>query len=301
MKTSIARKGKKAIEKKNKVLEKLQIEYVSVADIKPNTYNPNRQSDHDFELLIKSMLEDGFTQPILCQKKTGEFVDGEHRWMSAIVLHHLQKNGIDVTSKNIIEARADIQKILDPSLEVPIVYVDMPMEQMKISTIRHNKARGSHDIELEAQVLRDLRELGALDWAQDSLMMDDIEMERMLDDISVTEALANPEYSNAWEPQKSHQGEVEDISSTQKNTYQGSGQIIDQAITNEGIIQQKEILKKVNAAKSEEERKQAMKEQQIYRLNLIFSDKQAEIVKKALGDKPAEKLFNMCKNELNGR
>ena len=53
-------KGKAAVEKKNVKLEKLVIEYVSVDDIKPNSYNPNRQSAHDFDLLKKSMSEDGF-------------------------------------------------------------------------------------------------------------------------------------------------------------------------------------------------------------------------------------------------
>lgn len=74
----VKRKGKKTVEKKNQVLERLKIEYVSVDSIRPNDYNPNRQSDHEFELLLKSMQEDGFTQPILCHKSR-VFVDGEHR------------------------------------------------------------------------------------------------------------------------------------------------------------------------------------------------------------------------------
>ena len=46
-------KGRAAVEKKNEVLKKLKVEYVSVTDIKPNVYNPNRQSEH---LWVKMVL-----------------------------------------------------------------------------------------------------------------------------------------------------------------------------------------------------------------------------------------------------
>ena len=160
----IIKKGKKEIDKKNVSLKELAIEYVSVDSIKPNNYNPNRQSEHDFELLLKSMEEDGFTQPIIVQQSTKMIVDGEHRWRAATVLGYT---------------------------EIPVVFVEMTPEQMRIATLRHNRARGSEDLELSVQVLRDLQELGALDWAQDSLMLSDDEINRLLDDIPVPEALAN--------------------------------------------------------------------------------------------------------------
>ena len=59
------RKGRKKVEKKAIQLEKLNVQYVSVDSLKPNDYNPNRQSDHDFELLLRSMEEDGFTQHVV--------------------------------------------------------------------------------------------------------------------------------------------------------------------------------------------------------------------------------------------
>ena len=71
--------------------------------------------------------------------------------------------------------------------EIPIVKVDMSDQQMRIATISHNTARGNHDIELEVQVLRDLESLGALDWAQDSLMISDDEIPKLLKDIPAPE------------------------------------------------------------------------------------------------------------------
>lgn len=134
------KKSKIAIADRAHALERLKIEYVSTDMLKPNTYNPNRQSAHDFELLLRSITEDGFTQPIITLPDL-TIVDGEHRWRAA---RHLELK------------------------QVPIVKVDMTPEQMRIATLRHNRARGSEDITLAAEVLRDLRELGALDWATES-------------------------------------------------------------------------------------------------------------------------------------
>ena len=78
---------KSNVAKQYKTLETLQIQYVSPTDVKPNSYNPNRQSDRDFELLLKSMKEDGFTQPVIVQKSTSEIVDGEHRWRASQALN----------------------------------------------------------------------------------------------------------------------------------------------------------------------------------------------------------------------
>ena len=52
----IKKKGRKEVAKKNKVLESLDIQYINVNDIHPNEWNPNRQSEHDFELLLKSSI-----------------------------------------------------------------------------------------------------------------------------------------------------------------------------------------------------------------------------------------------------
>ena len=77
-------RGKRAVDKKARALERLTVEYVDVKDLRPNSYNPNRQSQRDFELLIKSMTEYGFcveeNTPILCAdliwRKAGELKVG---------------------------------------------------------------------------------------------------------------------------------------------------------------------------------------------------------------------------------
>lgn len=268
-----AKKGAAAIEKKANALKRLVITYIPTGDIKPNSYNPNRQDPHQFELLLKSITEDGFTQPIVVLKVTeqnksdkafagGQYVvgdtvvvDGEHRWRAA---QHLGMK------------------------EVPVVYTDMTPEQMRIATLRHNRARGDEDLELTAQVLKDLRELGALESAADSLMMDDVELDKLLNDIPAPEGLAGEQFSEAWAPDKTG------ATGTMNAAHSVDG-------TPAALLQAREQEARIAAAKNEEERAAAMRDSNVYRLALMFSGEEATIVKQALGDKPAIKVLEWAR------
>jgi len=251
-------KGRAKVEKQNEVLGALNIEYVSHNSIRPNDYNPNRQSDHDFELLLRSMEEDGFTQPIIVHKDSKQIVDGEHRW------------------------RASMELGIDP---IPVVFVEMTPEQMKIATLRHNRARGSEDVELSAQVLRDLQELGALDWAQDSLMLDDTEINLLLEDIPAPEALASEEFAEAWIPVASSD-DHEDATSSSTQTIDA----LERVRKMEAELQQ---------AKTDEEKQAIRRDADIFRLNMTFSGAEAEVVKQVLGDSPAQNLLELCKGAVD--
>ena len=43
-----------------------QIKRVPIEKIRANTYNPNRTAPPEFRLLERSILEDGYTMPIVC-------------------------------------------------------------------------------------------------------------------------------------------------------------------------------------------------------------------------------------------
>ena len=255
------------IGKQFKTLERLNIEYVSPADIKPNSYNPNRQSDRDFELLLKSMREDGFTQPVIVQKSTKEIVDGEHRWRASQALN--------------------MQKI-------PVVFVDMTDEQRRVSTLRHNRARGSEDIQLTAEVMRDLEKLGALDWAKDTLMLSDVEVTRLLEDIPAPESLKNEEFSTAWTPTDADAQE----DTVEAKEHQVSSGTMMKSLSVEALDQQRNLEKKLQEAKNEEERQMARQDSDMYRISLVFSGAEAGVIRSVLGKKPAEKMLEMCKTEL---
>lgn len=259
-------KGRKQVEQLTSKLERLSIEYVPLDSIAPNQYNPNRESEHDFELLLKSMETDGFTQPILVLRESRLIVDGEHRWRAARQLGYT---------------------------DIPVVFVDMTPEQARISTLRHNRARGSEDIELTAALLRDLEKLGAIDWAQDELMMSDIELQRLLEDVAAPEALASEEFSTAWVPEGTHhaaseEGHERNIGGAR--AYEGS--------TAAAADHLRAAEQALSTARTDEERQAAMRDRDIYRVALTFTDEEATVVKQALGARPAEKLLAMCKQEL---
>lgn len=250
-------------------LESLVVTYVAMDDVKPNPYNPNRQSDHEFGMLKASIETDGFTQPVIVQDPKAEFlpghiVDGEHRWRAA--------------------ADAGLTKI-------PVVYVTFTEEQMKISTIRHNTARGSHDVELEAEVLRDLEKLGALEFAQDALGLSDVEIQRLIEDIQAPEGLAGEDFAESWDvgvsPDNGAQGGDE---SQSNNSRVVSG-------TPEAVEQMRAAEKAAKAANTEEERQAVIKDLKVFRLMLSFPFTDKELITSVLGDEPAVKILELIKAE----
>jgi ParB-like chromosome segregation protein Spo0J len=265
------RKGRKKVEKMNERLERLEVEYVPIDWPKPNDYNPNRQSEHDFELLLRSMEEDGFTTPIPVLPD-GTIVDGEHRWRAAMRLGYS---------------------------EIPVVKTPMTPEQAKIATLRHNRARGSEDLELSVQVLRDLQELGAMEWAQDSLIISDLELQRLLEDIPAPEAMAADAYGDAWNPDKTHssthemtlEGREQDEGDSGTWVYAGTASAVDAA---------RERERQLREAKTDEQREIIKKDsaKDFYRVSLTFYGDEASVVKRALGSAPAEALSSFCRKEL---
>jgi ParB-like chromosome segregation protein Spo0J len=275
---ALTRKTRKAAEQfaESNRLEKIALQYVPLGTLKPNDWNPNRQSDHDFDLLLASMRTDGFTVPIIALKASFVIVDGEHRWRAARRLNEEARNA----------------GLPEPYLEVPVVFVDMPEAQAKVATLRHNRARGSEDIELAAQLLRDLESEGALDWAQNELLMDDVEVQRMLSDVAVPEALASEEFSQAWIPQgtkvtgeASHDGYIGGANATEGATQMASDRL-------------RQSEKAIAAAKTDEERQAVVRDRDIHRVAFTFAGEEAVIVKRALGDQPADKLLELCRKEL---
>ena len=264
-------KGQAAVEKKAEALGELRIEYVTLDEIHPNSYNPNRQNEHEFELLCKSIQEDGFTQPVItadCDQDhvcKGIIVDGEHRWRAA---HHV---GLE---------------------RIPMVHVPMAAPQARIATLRHNRARGSEDIELATEVLRDLEKLGALDWAADSLDLSDVELQRLLDDIPAPEALARAEFTEAWMPGGNAPPEGFQPVNSETEIVGATDAGHDAARIAESRLRQ---------AKSEEERTAIKRDRAVFRLNLVFTGDEGYVVRRALGNAPAATIMAWCLSSPEGK
>lgn len=268
-------KGRAAIAELSNRLESLTIEYVSVDDVHPNSYNPNRMSERDLMILEKSIRDHGFTQPILVQSPDAEFepnsiVDGEHRWRKA------QEMGYTL---------------------IPAVRVNMTKVQMQLATFQHNRARGSEDIELSTKLLKDLQQLDALKWAQDSLDLDDDFVNKLLQDTTAAEALAGAEFNEAWVP-SSEPGDQQGGGS--ESTTEVRGGVVQRSATTEAVQAAADAEKRLANAQSEEEKAQLRRETKVIPFYFTFKHEDAEVVQAVLGENPSERLLALCQRVVDG-
>jgi ParB-like chromosome segregation protein Spo0J len=155
---------------------------VPIEQIHANAYNPNAVAPPEMKLLYKSILEDGYTMPIVCYKldnENYEIVDGYHRYT------------IMKTHKDIFERENG---------KLPVVVIDKPIEQRMASTIRHNRARGSHSIELMTNIVAELVDSGMSDaWIMKNIGMDADELLRLKQVSGLAALFRNREFSKAKE------------------------------------------------------------------------------------------------------
>ncbi len=159
-----------------------RVRKVSVEKITANDYNPNRVAPPEMQLLELSIWEDGYTQPIVCyySAETDRYVvvDGFHRY------------SVMKRSKRIFEREGG---------ELPVVVIDKPLEHRIASTIRHNRARGSHNIELMAGIVKELIQMGKSDqWIAKHIGMDVDEILRLKQVTGLASLFEDREFSQAW-------------------------------------------------------------------------------------------------------
>jgi ParB-like chromosome segregation protein Spo0J len=157
-----------------------KIEWVDPKTLRANSYNPNRVAPPEMKLLKTSILEDGWTQPIVA-RIDGEIVDGFHRFT-------LGSTDPDVMA--LTGGLVPVVRLLDP---------DMAHQMM--STIRHNRARGTHRIVNMSKIMAALKEEGLSDEEiQRRLSMEEEEVERLLDHSGMTNRGRAEGFGNGWVP-----------------------------------------------------------------------------------------------------
>ncbi len=157
---------------------------VPVDKIKPNTYNPNRVAPPEMRLLYESVKADGYTMPIVCyyHKVTDTYiiVDGFHRYR--ILLEY----------PDIYEREQGM---------LPVSVIDKPIDQRMASTIRHNRARGSHDVDLMSNIVKELHDLGRSDaWISKHLGMEMDEILRLKQITGLAALFRDTAFGQAWRP-----------------------------------------------------------------------------------------------------
>ena len=161
------------------------VERVPFEKIEPNSYNPNAVAPPEMRLLYDSIKEDGYTMPIVCYYSSDDdnyiIVDGFHRYR--VMLEH----------EDIYEREGGL---------LPVSVIDKPIAQRMASTIRHNRARGSHDVDLMSNIVRELHDLGRSDtWISKHLGMDKDEILRLKQITGLVSLFRDMDFRMAWTPE----------------------------------------------------------------------------------------------------
>lgn len=158
--------------------------WVKEEQITPNDYNPNNMAPQEKRLLTKSLEADGFTQPIVVVEKKDrhyEIVDGFHR-------HQLS------------QSKATLKKRFHGYLPITqLEKCDDSLPSRMAATVRHNRARGRHQISAMSDIVRELSQLG---WSDEKmgleLGMDADEILRLKQINGLCEMFGNRQFSQAW-------------------------------------------------------------------------------------------------------
>jgi len=173
------------------------VQAIPIEKIKANDYNPNAVAPPEMALLETSIWEDGYTQPVVVvyDKDNDQYVvvDGFHRYLTL-------KN-----SKRIYDRERGM---------LPVVVLDKSMGDRMASTIRHNRARGTHNIELMSTIVAELVEMGKGDaWICKHIGMSADELLRLKQITGVAALFANRDFSKSWEAEMDEENfEFEDAS-----------------------------------------------------------------------------------------
>lgn len=152
--------------------------------IVPNTYNPNNVAPPEMQLLYNSIRLDGYTMSIVCYyvKSNDKYVivDGFHRW-------RVMRDYPDIYER---------EKGM-----MPVSIIDKPLSGRMASTIRHNRARGTHDVDLMSNIIKELHELGRSDaWISKHLGMDRDEILRLKQITGLAALFRDVKFGQAWRP-----------------------------------------------------------------------------------------------------
>ena len=160
------------------------VQWFCADEVGANDYNPNAVAPPEMELLRLSILEDGYTQPIVAWNNDGsiEVVDGFHR-------------------NRVGKECDDVRERIHGYLPVAVINEERQDRGDRIaSTIRHNRARGKHKIDAMSEIVVELKRRN---WSPKKigtqLGMDQDEVLRLCQLSGLVEMFADKDFSEAWE------------------------------------------------------------------------------------------------------
>lgn len=161
--------------------------WVKTRDVVANDYNPNAVAPPEMKLLELSIEADGYTQPVVTDfddtAKTLVVIDGFHR-------NRVARESAVVRER--VKGYLPVVQIRDSQTGRP---------DRIASTIRHNRARGKHQVEKMSEIVVELKKRN---WSDErigkELGMDPDEVLRLAQITGLAEAFKDDEFSEAWEP-----------------------------------------------------------------------------------------------------
>ena len=161
------------------------VRWVKNDEVAGNDYNPNKVAPPEMELLRVSIDSDGYTQPIVTMRDEDgnrTVIDGFHR-------HRVGKECPEITER--IHGR------------LPVVQIRADREGRNdriAATIRHNRARGKHQVSAMSDIVVELKKRN---WSEEKigreLGMDSDEVLRLCQVSGLAELFENQDFSAAWD------------------------------------------------------------------------------------------------------
>lgn len=160
-----------------------RVRWIPLEQVAANDYNPNSVARDELKLLQLSILNDGYTQPVVTfydsESDTYVIVDGFHRYFCC-------------KSNPEIRARTGGR--------VPVVVIDKSMADRMASTVRHNRARGKHSVEGMSDLVFKMLEQGSSDSEIcNQLGMEVEELLKLKHLTGFSKLFKNIEYGSSWE------------------------------------------------------------------------------------------------------
>lgn len=153
--------------------ETLPVEWVAREDLLPNDWNPNDMIADKRRELKQSIIDNGWTQPIVRKAGTDEIIDGEQRW--------------HVAGDPEIAEDESLTPDGVPAGHVPVFDLDADETQSRVATMQMNVATGEHDADGLGEILSDFKEDGVLEETTEKLGMDEVSVGRLIERVEPPE------------------------------------------------------------------------------------------------------------------